>query len=168
MLVGLLVLTLLAQPRLPRGAPRGPQPTQPLPTSTSLTVRTAAGEARATVLPGQPSPDPRPLAETKAGVKPQIRWAVRNLDPKRAVRNLVVHFLVTREERAGEPIPASPRQGSLLDSVLGTDLSARQGTTGNYNTAIYEPGVYLVEVELLDPQGNRRQYCAIDLKVDRP
>jgi hypothetical protein len=52
-----------------------------------------------------------------------------------------------------------------LDSVLGTDLSARGSITGEYNTPIYEPGFYLVEIELLDPTGARRHYCVLDLQV---
>jgi hypothetical protein len=65
-----------------------------------------------------------------------------------------------------EPIPSNPRKGKLMDQVMGMTLAAKGATTGNYNTAIYEPGVYLVQVEILDADGQRRQSCALDLKVE--
>lgn len=166
----LLALWLLAQ--LPRAhTPSGHPGTRtvvlpPLPVSISLVVAAAGRETRALVTPKQPHREPRPVVVLRAGDTPQIRWEVRNLDSAAAVRSIVVHFLVHRQEAPGAKIPAEPQKGSAIDSVLGTDLSARGATTGNYNTPLPEPGAYLVEVELLDPQGNRRQYCAVDLRVD--
>jgi hypothetical protein len=79
---------------------------------------------------------------------------------------VVVHFLVTSVPEAGTAVPLAPRKGSLMDQVMGLTLGAKGTTSGNYNTAIYQPGFYLVEIELLDPDGNRRQYCTLDLKVE--
>jgi hypothetical protein len=163
----ILPLLILAQlPRMPRQPPRPTAAPPPLPTALSLVVQTPSGEQRLNLKSKQGVPGSRPAATLKAGEKPQIRWLVSNQDPKNAVRNLVVHFLVTREADTNEAIPATPRKGSQMDQVLGTDLSVKGSTSGNYNTAIHEPGIYLVEVELLDPEGNRRQYAAIDLKVE--
>jgi hypothetical protein len=105
------------------------------------------------------------MAVLKSGETPQIRWQVRNADPK-PVRDVVVHFLVTSVPNAGSTVPAAPRKGSVMDQVMGLTLTGKGATNGTYNTAVYQPGIYLVEVELLDPEGNRRQYCALDLKVE--
>jgi len=158
-------LLLAPLPRVPRTRARAPLPV--LPASISISVKSATGETRATSLPKQPQAQPRAGAAIKAGEKPQIRWQVRNLDSKAPVRNVVVHFLIRRVDTAAVRTRGGTQAGSLADSLLGTELSPRGAAMGDYNTAIHEPGAYLVEVELLDPQGNRRQYCALDLKVER-
>jgi hypothetical protein len=130
-------------------------------------IKTSAGETRATVQPGQSPAEPRPLATIKSGEKPQIRWLIKNLDPKQAVPNIAVYFVLIKEEAAGAKLPtdAPPRKEAIAESVLGTDLAPKGATSGNYNTALYGPGFYLVEIELLDPEGVRRQYCALDLQI---
>jgi hypothetical protein len=130
-----------------------------------MAIKSPAGETRAAAAQGAPPTDPRPLALVKSGDIPQIRWQVRNTDAK-PVRDVVVHFLVTSVPEAGTAVPLAPRKGSLMDQVMGLTLGAKGTTSGNYNTAIYQPGFYLVEIELLDPDGNRRQYCTLDLKVE--
>jgi hypothetical protein len=171
-LLELLLLTQLAAPpavkRLPRTPPR-PTPAaaqKVLTTRIDLVVKTATGETRTSALPGKVPPEVRPIATMRVGEKPQIRYQVLNLHATQPVKDVVVHLLVRREEASGEPIPTGAIRGTVLDTVMGTDLAAKRGTSGNYNTAIHQPGNYLVELELLDPQGNRRQYCALDLKVE--
>lgn len=162
----LLLLLLLTAPfvRLPRDQkqPSGP----PLPASIALTVKSAAGATRAGISGSQKQPRTRLRARVKAGEKPEIRWMVKNLDPRKPIKDVVVHFLVTRQRAPNEPVPAAPRQGSVMDQVMGMTLAPRGATTGNYHTALHEPGDYLVEVELLDPNGSRRQFCAVDLRVE--
>ena len=164
----LAALLLFAQvPRLPRRPPPPPPP-PPFSTSINLVIKTAAGEARAAGQPKQAPVEPRPLAVIKVGEKPQIRWLVRNVDPRKAGKKVAVHFLVQRQEAAGAKIPAELQRGSLIDHLMGTELAPKGSTAGSYNTAIYTPGFYLVEIELLDETGKRRQYCVVDLQVVQP
>lgn len=149
-------------PPRPRVPPRTPPPIQ---TSIALVVKAGAKETRTTVLPRQPAATTRTLAEVRASEVPQIRWMIRNEDKKTAVRSIVVHFLVTKVGALSEEVPSTPRKGSFADQVLGTDLRALGSTTGNFNTPIYTPGIYQVEVELLDAEGTRIQYAVLDLKV---
>lgn len=170
MVLELLLLTQLAAPpamkRLPRGAPPRPAPIVAPTTRIDLVVKTTTGETKVSILPTQAQPEPRPIAVMRAGEKPQIRYLVQNLSATVPVKDLAIHLLVLREEMAGEKIPPGPRKGTVLDTVLGTDLAAKRGTSGNYNTAISVPGIYLVELEILDPNGNRRQFCALELRVE--
>jgi len=164
MLLPLFLIALLLAPRVP---PR-PRPAPPvaLPTAIFLTVKTGGKETRASVQPRQASPAARPVAVLKAGETPSIRWSVRNTHPKNPITNVVVHFLITRQDASGAPIPERPQKGSVVDTVFGTSIRANDVTAGSYETPVEEPGSYLVEVELLDPQGNRRNYCAVDLTVE--
>ena len=152
--------------RMPRNIlPRPTAPPAPLTTTMTLVIKTAAGEVRADAAKPPPAGE-RPTAVLKSGEKPQVRWQIKNTDPRKPVSNMVVHFLITREAAAGTPIPAGPQRGSWQDSVLGTDFGPHEGTSGEYRAALYEPGYYLVELEILDETGARRQYCALDLKVE--
>jgi hypothetical protein len=162
----LLLLVLLAEPlgRMPRVPPRTP-PTPPYTANLALSIRTAAGEVKAQSAAGQAPPQQRANVTVKAGEKPQIRWQVKNLDPKRAIRSVVVHFLVHKQTQPGEAVPAGPRKGSWMDSVMGTDISAKQAVSGSTATAIWDPGCYLVEIELLDDQAKRRNYCLLEMTV---
>lgn len=162
--IALALLLTPAIPRMPRSTPRRAA-IPPFNASLSLTLRTKGGEVRITQRPGKPVPAERPTVTLKAGEKPQIRWQVRNIDPAKAIRNVVVHFLVRREVKAGEAIPASPSQGSLVDTVMGTDISVRNGISGSANTAVWEPGTYLVELELLDEEGQRRNFSVAEMTV---
>jgi hypothetical protein len=166
----LLPLLLIAAPGPRVTLPRGPSPLRkpppPLSTSIALTIKTATGETRDNTPAAGAVAAARPVAVLKSGEKPQIRWSIRNTDPKKPIPDVVLHFLVTREQSANEPIPVDPRKGTLMDQVMGTTLAPKGATTGNYNTAIYEPGIYLVQVEILDDSGQRRQSCALDLKVE--
>ena len=141
------------------------RPAAPVTTSISLTLKAGENLARAQALPGQAPPAARATVSLKSGEKPLVRWEARNRDPKKSVASIVVHFLITRENHAGAPIPDGPQKGGYQDSVLGTDLAPRETTTGEYNTAVYEPGTYLVEVEILDETGTRQQYCAAEMVV---
>lgn len=166
----LALLLLLAPPSprvtLPRTPPPLRKPPPPLTTSIALTIKTASGETRDASPAAGAAPATRLVAMVKSGEKPQIRWAIRNTDAKQPIPDIVMHFLVTREQMPNEPIPTDPRKGTLMDQVMGMTLAPKGATTGNYNTAIYEPGIYLVQVEILDATGQRRQQCVLDLKVE--
>lgn len=163
-----LVLIAAQNPRvtLPRGPSPLRKPPPPLTTSIALAIKTAAGESRDANPAAGAAASTRPIAVLKSGEKPQIRWSIRNTNASKPIPDVVMHFLVTREQMPNEPIPADPRKGTLMDQVMGMTLAAKGATTGNYNTAIYEPGIYLVQVEILDATGQRRQSCVLDLRVE--
>lgn len=161
-----LLLIPLAAPigRMPRVPPRK-KPTPPFTANLALTVRTTGGEAKAQSTPGQSPPQQRANVTLKAGEKPQIRWQVKNVNPKAAIRSVVVHFLVHKQSDPGEAIPATPRKGSWMDSVMGTDISVKQAVSGSTATAIWSPGCYLVQLELLDEEAKRRNFCLLEITV---
>lgn len=166
-MIPLLLLLLLAQiPGVPRSKPLPrPKPPPRPPSSIALVIKASGKEVRTTALPRQAPPARRSIAQAFVGDTPQVRWMIRNEDKKVPLRSIVVHFLIHRIEAPNQPLADGPQKGSFADQVLGTDLKPLGKTTGNYNSPIYTPGVYLVEVELLDPLGTRLQYAALDLTV---
>src|SRR4051794_22780749 len=108
----LAVLVLAAQlgKAPPRPGPRAPLP--PLPVTLFLTAKTASGEARVSAAGGKPPVGERPRVTLRAGETPQLRWAVRNADQRLPIQDLVIHFLILREESAGQAIPAGLQKGS--------------------------------------------------------
>ncbi len=115
--------------------------------------------------PGEIPGATRPLLTIRSGESPRLQWRVINTDRRARVESLAVHFLIVRMESAGEAVPPEPRKGSHADSVLGTEIPPGGKVEGSHNTAMFDPGVYLVEVELLDPTGNRRHYGVLEVKV---
>ena len=164
-----LLLLLVAIHPLPR-RPRSVAASPPFPVRVTLSVHAAEGDATTEILPhaavgSRPAAVVRPIAALKSGETPRIRWRVASLDAKNIVTHLVVHLLIRKADDVDAPIPEAFQEGPILDTVLGTDLAPRGSTDGEIATALYGAGVYLVEIELRDDTGARRQYAAIDLKV---
>ena len=163
-LIPLLLAAPAPSPRMPRNVK--PPVAAPLTAVTTLTAKTAAGQVTVLSSAKPLAGAARPVLVLKSGEEPVIRWQIRNTDLKKATPSIVVHFLVHREDAANARIPAGPQKGSYQDSVLGTDLPPKESTQGEYRTAVWEPGYYLVEIEILDEVGTRQQLCALDLKVE--
>jgi hypothetical protein len=159
----LLPALLLAPAVPPRPSARAPL--QPLPARIYLTLKRGATEARASAIPAVSDVAVRQVLEIKPGETPELRWSVVSVDRKKPIASVAVHILVVRQGQRGERIPPGLRKGTLMDTVLGTDVAPGQSVSGQCKAPVFEIGSYLVELELLDEQGNRRQFCAVDLEV---
>jgi hypothetical protein len=143
-------------------ASRAPNPPPP-PVRIAVAVETAAGRGRADTT--QPAAT-RLLVHARAGESPRIRWFVQNRDRKRPTPEAVFHLFITREERAGQDLPRDPQRGTLLDNSYATELAPGDSTTGTCQIPIDEPGIYLVQFELLDRAAIRGLSCAVEIQVE--
>lgn len=140
------------------------RPAPPAPTvRLAIAVETAAGKARADT--DEPSPD-RPLLRARAGESPQVRWFVQNRDRKNPYPESVFHFFITRQERTGQELPRDAQRGTLLDNAYATELAAGDATTGTCRIQFDEPGVYLVQFELLDRSAARGPFVGVEVQVE--
>lgn len=132
-------------------------------TAIALTVQTATGAVRMnTKAPGEAAP--AGMITITSGERPHIRWQVRNLDRRASTGDIAIHFLI--DYAADSPASGSPvREGSLLDSLVGTSIPPRGTSVGASDTPLFERGSFTVEVELIDPSGRRLQRCSIGLVV---
>ena len=162
----LALIAVAAVSQLPR-IPKRPRAPQPLPVSLTLSALGSGGEQTVRFLPGKPNPG-RPVLSARTGDRPLIRYTVANLDAAKGVGSIVVHFLIHKIGEVGEAIPDNPRKGSFQDTVVGLELGPSRTVKGQSATPIDEAGIYLIELEILDDQGSRRQIAAADLRVEGP
>jgi hypothetical protein len=153
----LLALCLLLAPQPP--VPRGPAP---LLVALSLTAKTASGEARASTGTREVLNARTPRATARAGEVPEIRWQARNTDTRKAAPELAVHLTIT----LADPPAAGGVNRAVLDTVVATQLAAREAAGGSCRTPIPEPGTYRVAVELVEPRGKLLRTCALLLTVE--
>lgn len=151
--------------RMPRNP--APPPATPLPRlALYLSAEAESHSARATSTgPGAKAAPVRQCIPVPSGSTPELRWAIKNLDARQPAKDIVVHFLIHSLQLRGEALPPVPVKGSLADQVMGTDLAAGRQTTGRYRLPIHRPGVYLVQIEIVDIQGSRRQQASLELEV---
>jgi hypothetical protein len=110
---------------------------------------------------------PRPVVKLKAGETLQVRWFVKNVD-RVPVKDMVVHFFVAPEEKAGQKGVPDPRQEVVAENAFAIELAPGASTHGSLRLPIREPGTYLVRIESLYTQRDHEHFTAIDVIVERP
>jgi hypothetical protein len=154
----LLVAALLA----------GAGPAQASHLAAAVTVESAAGRAR-----GQGDSEPplggaksRPRVKCRVGEALQIRWEMRNTSARTTLKEMVVHFFIVREEKAGQKETPDPRKGAVAENAFATDLAPGATTRGTLKIAFNEPGAYLIRVESLYTQQDHEHFSAVDIEVE--
>lgn len=111
-------------------------------------------------------PKPRGVLEVKAGERVTIRWALRHADPKDTAKDILVHFFVVKEAKAGQPAVPKLDQGVVVDSALTMDFRPSDKTEGELTLMIAEPGPYLLRLETIGAAmgiDGREYFAALDL-----
>jgi hypothetical protein len=108
----------------------------------------------------------RPSVKAKAGQALQIRWEMRNTSARTTLKEMVVHFFIVREEKAGQKETPDPRKGAVAENAFATDLAPRATTRGTLKITLDEPGAYLVRVESLYTQQDHEHFSAVDVEVE--
>src|SRR5436305_14913116 len=107
----------------------------------------------------------RPVVRLKAGQPLQVRWFVKNAGSA-LLHDLVVHFFVAREERAGQKTVPDPRRGTVAENAFAIELAPGASTHGSLQLPISEAGFYLVRIESLNSEHDHEHSAAIDVEVD--
>ncbi len=109
--------------------------------------------------------NPRPVLEVRPNEPVRIQYMLTNVYPHKTLENVVVHFFVVREEKAGQkPIPEL-KGDVVLESAFDMDFKPG-GKAGQRTTLkIAEPGAYLIRVETRNTRSDHEHFAAIDLIV---
>jgi hypothetical protein len=140
-------------------APKAP----PDPIYVAVVVTTGTGAARADT--DHPA-DARQVAVAKKGEAVRVRWFVRNRQKDERLPESVFHFLITRIDQPGQELAREPAPGSLADNSYASDLAGGAATSGTATIPIDEPGLYLVQFEILNRTGARQQHCGVEVRVE--
>lgn len=109
--------------------------------------------------------NPRPVLTVRPGEPVKVQFLLTNIYPHKTLENVVVHFFVVREEKAGQkPIPDLKGE-VVLETAFDMDMKPG-GKAGQRTTfRVHDPGAYLVRVETRNTQSDHEHFAAIDLVV---
>jgi hypothetical protein len=133
----------------------------------TLEVATAREQVAAHV--DQTPPDwgknPRPVLEAKVNEPIRIQYHVVNVYPHKTLENVVVHFYVARQQKAGQKELPDLKGEVEVETAFDMDFKPG-GKAGQRSTLrIEKPGAYLVRVETRNTQSDHEHFAAIDLIV---
>ncbi len=111
--------------------------------------------------------NPRPVLKVRPDELVKVQFMLTNVYPHKTLENVVVHFFVVREEKAGQKEIPDLKGDVVLESAFDMDLKPG-GKAGQRSTfKISEPGAYLLRVETRNTQSDHEHFAAIDLVVTR-
>ena len=109
--------------------------------------------------------NPRPILKVRPNERVKIQFMLTNVYPHKTLENVVVHFFVVREEKAGQKEIPDLKGEVVLESAFDMDFKPG-GKAGQRTTLkIAEPGTYLIRVETRNTQSDHEHFAAIDLVV---
>jgi hypothetical protein len=109
--------------------------------------------------------NPRPVLKARAKEPVRIQFMLTNVYPHKTLQNVVVHFFIVRQEKAGQKEIPDLKGDVVLESAFEMDFKPG-GKAGQRTTVkIDEPGSYLVRVETRNTQSDHEHFAAIDLVV---
>ena len=133
-----------------------------------LEVATPRGQVTAFVdqTPPEWGKNPRPVARAKVKEPIRIQYILTNVYPHKTLENVVVHFFVVKEKKAGQKDIPDLKGDVVLESAFDMDFKpggkAGQRTTLKIDT----PGAYLIRVETQKTPSDHEHFSAIDLVVE--
>ena len=114
------------------------------------------------------TPKPRKALEARAGDSITVRWKLRNTDPKSTSKDVLVHFVAVKEEKAGQAAVPKLDKGVLAETALTMDFRPRDAAEGEVTFVVREKGPYLVRLETIGASvglGGHEDFAALDLIV---
>ena len=111
-------------------------------------------------------PKPRGVLEVKAGERVTVRWTLGQGNPKDTAKDILVHFFVVKEAKAGQQAVPKLDQGVVVESALTMDFQPSDKTEGELTFVIAKPGPYLLRLETIGAAmaiNGRESFAALDL-----
>jgi hypothetical protein len=111
------------------------------------------------------TPIARPVLEAGVGEAVTVRWSLTRGTGQPALKNVLVHFFVAPEDKAGQAAVPKGDKNNPVESALVMDFKAGNKAEGEITLKIDRPGAYLLRLETIgasDVDG-RESYAALDL-----
>jgi hypothetical protein len=134
-----------------------------------ITLDVSAPGGKQTAYMDQTPPDwgknPRPVLKARVGDPIKIQWMFINIYPHKTLENVVVHFFVAREAKAGQKELPELTDDVVLEAAFDMDFKPGGKAGQRQSIRIDTPGVYLVRVESRQTQSDHEHFAAIDLVI---
>jgi hypothetical protein len=109
----------------------------------------------------------RPVFELGRKERAVLSWRANNGSVSRKFEDVLMHFFVVEEARAGQREVPKLDKGVVYEGALTMDFLPKSMADWQMSLTIPEPGNYLVRVETigLAPKEGRERFAAMDLVV---
>jgi hypothetical protein len=114
-------------------------------------------------------PKPREVLTAKAGTPIQVRWTLTNGATKKTYKNVVVHFVVVKQEKLNQLQVPKLNRGVAAESALTMDFEPKDSTRGAVTFTIETAGLYLIRLETIgaaEGAEGHENFAALDLAVE--
>src|SRR5207245_5534887 len=91
----------------------------------------------------------RPVLEGAAGKTITVHWTLTCTDSNETFKDVVAHFFIIKEEKAGQPAVPKLDKNVEVESALTMDFKPGVKARGEQTFQIGKPGVYLVRLETI-------------------
>lgn len=109
--------------------------------------------------------NPRPVLKVRTNEPVKIQFLLTNVYPHKTLENVVVHFFVVREEKAGQKEIPDLKGELVVESAFEMDLKPGGKAGQRTMFKIEDPGTYLVRIETRNTQSDHEHFAAVDLVV---
>jgi hypothetical protein len=133
----------------------------------NLEVAAASGQVSASVDQTPPAwgKNPRPLLKAKVGDPIRINFVLTNVYPHKKLENVVVHFFVAPQKKAGQHDLPDLNLEVVTETAFEMDFKPGGKAGQRMTIRIDKPGVYLVRIETRNTQSDHEHFAAVDLVV---
>jgi hypothetical protein len=110
---------------------------------------------------------PRPVMQVNRNARIVASWQAENTGKNDEFQDVLMHFFVVEETRAGQPQVPKLSSGVVYEGALTMDFHSRDKAGWEYALKIPEPGNYLLRVETrgLANRHGHEYFAAMDLVV---
>lgn len=110
--------------------------------------------------------NPRPVVHARVGEPIRVQWLMTNVYPNKVLKDVVVHFFVARQEKAGQKdLPDISGPDVVQESAFDMDFRPGGHAGGRMTFRIDAPGTYLIRVETKNTQSDHEHFSAVDLVI---
>jgi hypothetical protein len=110
--------------------------------------------------------NPRPVAKVKAGEPLVLQWVLTNTYPHGETKDVVVHYYVVREDKAGQKMLPNLAQATVIEGRFKMNFKPRCRVGSRVAFTIKEAGVYLLRVDTANTNSDHEHFSAIDVQVE--
>jgi hypothetical protein len=136
-----------------------------------ITLDVSTPRAKETAFVDQTPPPsgktPRPVLKAKVGEPIKVQWMFSNVYPHKTLQDVVLHFYVARQEKAGQAdLPRVDEETLVVETAIEMDFLPGRKAGGRTTFKVDKPGAYLVRIESRQTQSDHEHFAAIDLVVE--
>jgi hypothetical protein len=134
-----------------------------------INLEVAVGGTNVAAFVDQTPPDwgknPRPVIKAKVNEPIKIQYLLTNVYPHKTLENVVVHFFIARQKKAGQKELPDLKGDVVMESAFDMDFKPGSKAGQRSTVKIDAPGAYLIRIESRNTQSDHEHFAAIDLIV---